>query len=68
MSGGDKVLPYVGALGDDNPAMGLARQSASASTGRRMLRRQLARSRFLAANGRPLSIMFPMIRRSERAF
>ena len=32
--GGDKVLPYVGAFGDDNPAMDGA-PSASVSTGRR---------------------------------
>ena len=57
--GGDKVLPYVGALGDDNPAMGW-RAIRIGLDRPAMLRRQL-RALILAANGRPLSIMFPMI-------
>jgi phosphotransferase system, enzyme I, PtsP len=57
--GGDKVLPYVGALGDDNPAMGW-RAIRIGLDRPAMLRRQL-RALILAANGRPLSVMFPMI-------
>lgn len=57
--GGDKVLPYVGAFGDDNPAMGW-RAIRIGLDRPAMLRRQL-RALIQAANGRPLSIMFPMI-------
>ena len=57
--GGDKVLPYIGAFGDDNPAMGW-RAIRIGLDRPAMLRRQL-RALLIAANGRPLSIMFPMI-------
>jgi len=57
--GGDKVLPYVGAFGDDNPAMGW-RAIRIGLDRPAMLRRQL-RALIQASNGRPLSIMFPMI-------
>ena len=57
--GGDKVLPYVGALGDDNPAMGW-RAIRIGLDRPAMLRRQL-RALIQAANGRALSVMFPMI-------
>ena len=57
--GGDKVLPYVGAFGDDNPAMGW-RAIRIGLDRPAMLRRQL-RALIQAANGRPLSVMFPMI-------
>ncbi|OYY35156.1 MAG: phosphoenolpyruvate--protein phosphotransferase [Rhodospirillales bacterium 24-66-33] len=57
--GGDKVLPYIGAFGDENPAMGW-RAIRIGLDRPAMLRRQL-RAMILAANGRPLSIMFPMI-------
>ncbi len=57
--GGDKVLPYVGAVGDDNPAMG-GRAIRIGLDRPAMLRRQL-RALIQAANGRPLSVMFPMI-------
>ena len=57
--GGDKVLPYVGALGDENPAMGW-RAIRIGLDRPAMLRRQL-RALLQAANGRPLSVMFPMI-------
>src|SRR5260221_2437437 len=57
--GGDKVLPYVGALGDENPAMGW-RAIRIGLDRPAMLRRQL-RALIQAANGRPLSVMFPMI-------
>ncbi len=57
--GGDKVLPYVGAFGDDNPAMGW-RAIRIGLDRPAMLRRQL-RALIQAANGRSLSVMFPMI-------
>ncbi len=57
--GGDKVLPYVGAFGDENPAMGW-RAIRIGLDRPAMLRRQL-RALLMAANGRPLSVMFPMI-------
>lgn len=57
--GGDKVLPYLGAFGDENPAMGW-RAIRIGLDRPAMLRRQL-RALIQAANGRPLSIMFPMI-------
>src|SRR5476649_1921745 len=57
--GGDKVLPYIGAFGDDNPAMGW-RAIRIGLDRPAMLRRQL-RALLMAANGRSLSIMFPMI-------
>ena len=57
--GGDKVLPYVGAFGDENPAMGW-RAIRIGLDRPAMLRRQL-RALLQAAGGRPLSIMFPMI-------
>jgi phosphotransferase system enzyme I (PtsP) len=57
--GGDKVLPYVGAFGDENPAMGW-RAIRIGLDRPAMLRGQL-RALLQAANGRPLSVMFPMI-------
>ena len=57
--GGDKVLPYLGAFGDDNPAMGW-RAIRIGLDRPAMLRRQL-RALIQAATGRPLSVMFPMI-------
>jgi phosphotransferase system enzyme I (PtsP) len=57
--GGDKVLPYIGTFGDDNPAMGW-RAIRIGLDRPAMLRRQL-RALLMAANGRPLSVMFPMI-------
>ncbi|WP_295145813.1 putative PEP-binding protein [uncultured Reyranella sp.] len=57
--GGDKVLPYIDSFGDENPAMGW-RAIRIGLDRPAMLRRQL-RALILAANGRPLSIMFPMI-------
>jgi phosphotransferase system enzyme I (PtsP) len=57
--GGDKVLPYVGEFGDDNPAMGW-RAIRIGLDRPAMLRRQL-RALIQAANSRPLSVMFPMI-------
>jgi len=57
--GGDKVLPYIDSFGDENPAMGW-RAIRIGLDRPAMLRRQL-RAMIMAASGRPLSIMFPMI-------
>jgi phosphotransferase system enzyme I (PtsP) len=57
--GGDKVLPYVGTFGDDNPAMGW-RAIRIGLDRPAMLRRQL-RALIQGASGRPLSVMFPMV-------
>lgn len=57
--GGDKVLPYWNAAGEENPAMGW-RAIRIALDRPSMLRQQL-RALLLAASGRPLSLMFPMI-------
>jgi phosphotransferase system enzyme I (PtsP) len=57
--GGDKVLPYVDSFGDENPAMGW-RAIRIGLDRPAMLRRQL-RALLMAANGRALSVMFPMI-------
>jgi phosphotransferase system enzyme I (PtsP) len=57
--GGDKVLPYVDPFGDENPAMGW-RAIRIGLDRPAMLRRQL-RALLQAANGRSISIMFPMI-------
>ncbi|MCF8532058.1 MAG: phosphoenolpyruvate--protein phosphotransferase [Reyranella sp.] len=57
--GGDKVLPYVGAFGDDNPAMGW--RAIRIGLDRPAMLRGQIRALIQAANGRPLSIMFPMI-------
>ncbi len=54
-----RSLPYIGAFGDENPAMGW-RAIRIGLDRPAMLRRQL-RAMILAANGRPLSVMFPMI-------
>jgi phosphotransferase system enzyme I (PtsP) len=57
--GGDKVLPYVDAFGDENPAMGW-RAIRIGLDRPAMLRRQL-RALVAAAGARPLQVMFPMI-------
>jgi phosphotransferase system enzyme I (PtsP) len=57
--GGDKVLPYWDASGEENPAMGW-RAIRIALDRPSMLRQQL-RALLLAAAGRPLSVMFPMV-------
>ena len=62
--GGDKVLPYVGAFGDDNPAMGW-RAIRIGLDRPAMLRRQL-RALIQAANGRPLVGHVPDDRRGQR--
>ncbi len=57
--GGDKVLPYVGAFDDENPAMGW-RAIRIGLDRPAMLRRQL-RALVAAAGARPLQVMFPMV-------
>jgi phosphotransferase system enzyme I (PtsP) len=57
--GGDKVLPYMRAGEEDNPAMGW-RATRIALDRPAMLRHQL-RALLMANSGRTLSVMFPMI-------
>jgi phosphotransferase system enzyme I (PtsP) len=57
--GGDKVLPYWNARGEENPAMGW-RAIRIALDRPSMLRQQL-RALLIAASGRPLHVMFPMV-------
>ena len=57
--GGDKVLPYLPETVEENPAMGWRALRISLDHPA-MLRQQL-RALLLAANGRPLSVMFPMV-------
>jgi phosphotransferase system enzyme I (PtsP) len=57
--GGDKLLPYLPGMREDNPAMGW-RAIRLALDRPSMLRHQL-RALIHAANGRPLSVMFPMV-------
>jgi phosphotransferase system enzyme I (PtsP) len=57
--GGDKLLPYLPEMAEENPAMGWRALRISLDHPA-MLRTQL-RALLLAANGRPLSVMFPMV-------
>lgn len=57
--GGDKELPYFRETGDQNPAMGW--RSIRVSLDRPSLLREQVRALIRAANGRELSLMFPMI-------
>jgi phosphotransferase system enzyme I (PtsP) len=57
--GGDKVLPYLGEFGDDNPAMGW--RAIRIGLDRPALLRQQLRALIVAARGRDLAIMFPMV-------
>jgi phosphotransferase system enzyme I (PtsP) len=57
--GGDKVLPYLPDMAEENPAMGW-RAIRIALDRPAMLRQQL-RALILAADGRPISVMFPMV-------
>jgi phosphotransferase system enzyme I (PtsP) len=56
--GGDKLLPGM-ELEEENPAMGW--RSIRVALDRPSLLRRQIRALLLAANGRPLSVMFPMI-------
>ncbi|HLY55302.1 MAG TPA: phosphoenolpyruvate--protein phosphotransferase [Stellaceae bacterium] len=57
--GGDKLLPYLPGAKEENPAMGW-RAIRIALDRPSMLRHQL-RALILAADGRPLDVMFPMV-------
>jgi phosphotransferase system enzyme I (PtsP) len=57
--GGDKVLPYMAAEREDNPAMGW--RAIRMGLDRPALLRLQIRALLWAANGRPLRIMFPLI-------
>jgi len=57
--GGDKLLPYLPEMVEENPAMGW-RAIRIALDRPAMLRQQL-RALIAAAEGRPISIMFPMV-------
>jgi phosphotransferase system enzyme I (PtsP) len=57
--GGDKVLPYLDAFGEDNPAMGW--RAIRIGLDRPSLLRQQLRALIVAARGRDLTLMFPMV-------
>jgi len=61
--GGDKVLPYLADFDDDNPAMGW--RAIRIGLDRPALLRQQLRALIVAARGRDLSIMFPMVSNVE---
>jgi len=58
--GGDKVLPYLEAEREDNPALGWRAIRMGLDRNGTLLRLQL-RALIAAARGRPLRIMFPLI-------
>ncbi len=57
--GGDKLLPDAARPEEENPAMGW--RSLRVSLDRPALMRRQLRALLLAAGGRPLSVMFPMV-------
>lgn len=57
--GGDKQLPYFRESVDQNPAMGW--RSIRVALDRPSMLRQQLRALIVACDGRPLSVMFPMI-------
>jgi phosphotransferase system enzyme I (PtsP) len=57
--GSDKLLPDSAAQEEENPAMGW--RSLRVGLDRPALLRRQLRALLLAANGRPLSVMFPMV-------
>ena len=57
--GGDKLLPYLPESEEENPAMGW--RAIRIALDRPALLRQQLRALISAANGRPISIMFPMV-------
>jgi phosphotransferase system enzyme I (PtsP) len=57
--GGDKVLPYMEAEREDNPALGW--RAIRMGLDRPALLRLQLRALILAARGRPLRIMFPLV-------
>jgi phosphotransferase system, enzyme I, PtsP len=57
--GGDKLLPYMSEIADENPAMGW--RAIRIALDRPALLRQQLRALIRAASGRQLRVMFPMI-------
>src|SRR5690606_10048613 len=57
--GGDKVVPYLRSTAEENPAMGY--RSIRLGLDRPGLLRTQVRALLLAANGRPLKILVPMV-------
>jgi phosphotransferase system enzyme I (PtsP) len=57
--GGDKVLPYMEAEREDNPALGW--RAIRMGLDRPALLRMQLRALIIAARGRPLRIMFPLV-------
>ncbi len=57
--GGDKVIPYIRSAPEENPAMGW--RSLRLALDRPGLLRTQIRALLLAANGRPLKILVPMV-------
>jgi phosphotransferase system enzyme I (PtsP) len=57
--GGDKILPYMKALEEENPALGW--RAIRIGLDRPGLLRMQLRALLKAAGGRPLKIMFPMV-------
>lgn len=57
--GGDKLLPGSGPPAEENPAMGW--RSLRVALDRPVVLRRQARALLLAADGRELSVMFPMV-------
>lgn len=57
--GGDKMLPYWQSAGEENPAMGW--RSIRITLDHPAIMRQQLRALIRAANGRSLSVMFPMV-------
>jgi len=61
--GGDKLLPYFGDRDEENPAMGW--RAVRIALDRPAMLRQQLRALITAAEGRALSVMFPMIAEVE---
>jgi phosphotransferase system enzyme I (PtsP) len=57
--GGDKILPYLADMNDDNPAMGW--RALRIALDRPAILRMQLRAMIRAAKGRPLHVMFPMV-------
>ncbi len=64
--GSDKILPYWGYKGESNPAIGW--RSIRITLDRRAILRKQVRAFLVAAAGRELDIMFPMISNYEEFF
>lgn len=64
--GGDKVVPYMWKVEDENPAMGW--RAIRVSLDKPSLIRQQARALIRASRGKDLKIMFPMVATAEEFF